>query len=166
MGGKAYRRLGERDWMLIRYEILREGETIAATALRHGVSHKTIANRKKVENWAGLDLSQNYEGIPCDEEIIDMRKQKLVNATINAISEKVQQARTATGGASELKTLAEAAKILTGKAANRAPRRAAGVENGARAGRKAPSVSDAVALLDTLAAQDAAAGTDPGPDAG
>jgi hypothetical protein len=162
---KPYRRLGERDWMSIRYEILREGQTIAATARRHGVAAKTIANRKKIENWAGLDLSQDYEGIPSDEEVIDMRSKRLVNAAINAIHDKIDRVRAGGGDASELKALAEAARIAGGKAVARAPRRAAAVETGARSGRKAPSVADAVAILDNLATQTAAARTDPGSDA-
>jgi hypothetical protein len=155
---KQYRRLTEEEWRLVRYAIVREHETVVATAALFDVSERTIANRRKKENWNGIDPFKSYVGLPTDEEVLEMRSQYLVNKTMKSIHDKLGQLRrNAAAGkevdANELKLLADAAGTLESKLRRRAPSgKGPGVDS-VRAGRKAPSVEDAIAILDSRAAR-------------
>lgn len=155
---KPYKRLSDFEWKLVRRAILREGSTIKAAAALYDVNAKTIANRRKAENWDGLDPLKSYEGLPTDEEILEMRSRYVVDRAMKTINEKLAQIsrQIADGkhaGAQDIEALAGAAANLETKLRRRAPARTAGGVDSVRAGRKAPSVEDAIAVLDARAAR-------------
>lgn len=162
---KSYRRLSEEEWTLVRYAVLRERATIKAAAATFDVSERTISKRRKLERWGEIDPLKSYIGLPKDEEILEMRSRYIVDKAIKAIHDKlVQASRSKNVAAKDVAVLASAASALEGKLRRRAPARTAASVDGVRAGRQAPSVDDAIAILDSRAARRRKSGESEDPD--